>query len=63
MQFNAVVLVMQLVSGKREITVDICFSFSLTALLVGENLPPEAEIDVSDLFEFEFIIINKIMCV
>lgn len=24
--------------------------FSVTALLVGEKLPPEAEIDVSDLF-------------
>lgn len=24
--------------------------FSVTALLVGEKLPPEAELDVSDIF-------------
>lgn len=28
----------------------ISLLFSVTALLVGEKLPPEAEIDVSDLF-------------
>lgn len=28
----------------------ITIMFSLTALLVGEKLPPEAEIDVSNIF-------------
>lgn len=35
--------------------------FSVTALLVGEKLPPEAELDVSDIFPRSRIWINQIM--